>query len=55
MGSNKYPDENGFDAFVSKHGGYTNASTDCERVCVIQILQYSILSSLDCVQVQYSS
>ena len=42
MGSSKYPDENGFDAFVSKHGGYTNASTDCERVCVIQILQYSL-------------
>ena len=32
MGSSKYTEENGFDAFVSKHGGYSNACTDCERV-----------------------
>ncbi|KAM4641458.1 nardilysin [Discoglossus pictus] len=31
MGSEKYPDENGFDAFLKKHGGTDNASTDCER------------------------
>uniref|UniRef100_A0A7M4E8X1 Nardilysin-like n=1 Tax=Crocodylus porosus TaxID=8502 RepID=A0A7M4E8X1_CROPO len=31
MGSLKYPDENGFDAFVREHGGSDNASTDCER------------------------
>ncbi|XP_006879735.1 PREDICTED: nardilysin isoform X2 [Elephantulus edwardii] len=31
MGSMKYPDENGFDAFLKKHGGSDNASTDCER------------------------
>ncbi|XP_071983674.1 nardilysin [Engystomops pustulosus] len=31
MGSDKYPDENGFDAFLKKHGGSDNASTDCER------------------------
>lgn len=31
MGSAKYPDENGFDAFLKKHGGSDNASTDCER------------------------
>ncbi|XP_033919880.1 nardilysin [Melopsittacus undulatus] len=31
MGSLKYPDENGFDAFLKKHGGSGNASTDCER------------------------
>ncbi|XP_061488942.1 nardilysin [Rhineura floridana] len=31
MGSSKYPDENGFDAFLKKHGGSDNASTDCER------------------------
>lgn len=30
MGSEKYPDENDFDAFVSKHGGSTNACTDME-------------------------
>uniref|UniRef100_A0A2K6T8U3 Nardilysin convertase n=1 Tax=Saimiri boliviensis boliviensis TaxID=39432 RepID=A0A2K6T8U3_SAIBB len=31
MGCLKYPDENGFDAFLRKHGGSDNASTDCER------------------------
>ncbi|KAL2089661.1 hypothetical protein ACEWY4_014349 [Coilia grayii] len=31
MGSEKYPTENGFDAFLKKHGGSDNASTDCER------------------------
>ncbi|KAM8888335.1 nardilysin b [Synchiropus picturatus] len=31
MGSEKYPVENGFDAFLKKHSGYDNASTDCER------------------------
>ncbi|XP_030311603.1 nardilysin [Calypte anna] len=31
MGSLKYPAENGFDAFLKKHGGSDNASTDCER------------------------
>eukprot|EP00095_Tigriopus_kingsejongensis_P008652 maker-scaffold537_size144400-snap-gene-0.25 protein:Tk08652 transcript:maker-scaffold537_size144400-snap-gene-0.25-mRNA-1 annotation:"PREDICTED: nardilysin-like" len=30
MGSEKYPDENSFDAFIQKHGGYDNAHTDCE-------------------------
>lgn len=30
MGSEKYPAENGFDAFLRKHGGSDNASTDCE-------------------------
>ena len=29
MGSEKYPDENSFDTFIQKHGGYDNASTDC--------------------------
>lgn len=32
MGSEKYPDENAFDAFIKKHGGSDNASTDCEMV-----------------------
>ncbi|XP_074858420.1 nardilysin-like [Carettochelys insculpta] len=31
MGSLKYPDENGFDKFLKKHGGSDNASTDCEQ------------------------
>nr|XP_022314526.1 nardilysin-like [Crassostrea virginica] len=31
MGSKKYPQENKLDDFLSKHGGFTNAWTDCER------------------------
>jgi len=31
MGSSKFPDENGFDKLMSKNGGSSNASTDCER------------------------
>ncbi|OCT82739.1 nardilysin [Xenopus laevis] len=31
MGSEKYPDENGFEVFLKKYGGSTNASTDSER------------------------
>uniref|UniRef100_K1PF88 Nardilysin n=1 Tax=Magallana gigas TaxID=29159 RepID=K1PF88_MAGGI len=31
MGSKKYPQENKLDDFLGKHGGYTNAWTDCER------------------------
>uniref|UniRef100_A0A1Y1M428 Nardilysin n=2 Tax=Photinus pyralis TaxID=7054 RepID=A0A1Y1M428_PHOPY len=30
MGSEKYPEENDFDSFISKHGGFNNASTDYE-------------------------
>ncbi|KAL1021991.1 hypothetical protein UPYG_G00020830 [Umbra pygmaea] len=38
MGSEKYPSENGFDAFLKKHGGSDNASTDCEKT----IFQFDI-------------
>ena len=31
MGSEKYPDENSFDQFIQKHGGFDNAHTDCEN------------------------
>ncbi|KAE8610184.1 hypothetical protein XENTR_v10012041 [Xenopus tropicalis] len=31
MGSEKFPDENGFEVFLKKYGGSTNASTDAER------------------------
>ncbi len=35
MGSERYPEENECEAFLAKHGGYSNASTDCEMVgCV---------------------
>ncbi|RLN98317.1 hypothetical protein BBJ28_00005129 [Nothophytophthora sp. Chile5] len=30
MGSEKYPDENEFEAFLSAHGGYSNGATDNE-------------------------
>lgn len=30
MGSKKFPEENGFESFIAKHGGYDNASTDTE-------------------------
>ncbi|XP_077588207.1 nardilysin-like [Stigmatopora nigra] len=30
LGSEKYPRENDFEAFLKKHGGGSNASTDCE-------------------------
>lgn len=30
MGSAKYPSENAYDAFLSAHGGYSNAMTECE-------------------------
>ena len=31
MGSKKFPSENGFDKFISNHGGFDNAHTDCEH------------------------
>jgi nardilysin len=34
MGSEKYPNENEFDEFVKKHGGYNNAFTEAEYVSV---------------------
>lgn len=30
MGSEKYPDENEFEAFLATHGGYSNGATECE-------------------------
>ena len=44
MGSEKYPDENAFDNFVSKYGGYSNASThdDFTRYHV-SLLDFSVL------------
>ncbi len=30
MGSTKYPSENEYDSFLSSHGGYSNAMTECE-------------------------
>ncbi|XP_033249666.1 nardilysin-like [Drosophila miranda] len=33
MGSEKYPIENEFDAFITKNGGFTNAHTENEETC----------------------
>lgn len=33
MGSVKYPDENDYDAYLSKHGGSSNAFTETEYTC----------------------
>lgn len=33
MGSQKYPEENAFDAFVTKSGGFSNAHTENEETC----------------------
>ncbi|XP_068456695.1 nardilysin-like [Clinocottus analis] len=48
MGSEKYPSENGFDAFLKKHGGSDNASTDCERtVFEFDVQRKSFKEALD--------
>ena len=33
MGSEAFPDENEYDAFLSRHGGGSNAFTECEHTC----------------------
>ncbi|OWF39127.1 nardilysin-like [Mizuhopecten yessoensis] len=33
MGSEKYPKENELDDFLGRHGGFSNAWTDCEKTC----------------------
>ncbi|XP_033737647.1 nardilysin-like isoform X2 [Pecten maximus] len=33
MGSEKYPKENELDDFLGRHGGFSNAWTDCEKSC----------------------
>jgi nardilysin len=33
MGSSKFPDENEYDTFLSKHGGGSNAFTETEFTC----------------------
>ncbi|XP_061551772.1 nardilysin-like isoform X2 [Phycodurus eques] len=48
MGSEKYPSENGFDAFLKKRGGSDNASTDCERtVFQFDVQRKSFKEALD--------
>ncbi|XP_072762300.1 nardilysin [Anoplolepis gracilipes] len=48
MGSEKYPQENDFDAFLSKRGGSTNAETDCEHTTFyFDVQEKHLLQTLD--------
>ncbi|XP_063992103.1 nardilysin-like [Diachasmimorpha longicaudata] len=48
MGSEKYPLENEFDAFVTKRGGTDNASTECEQTTFyFEIHEKHLLGALD--------
>ena len=38
MGSEKYPDENDFDAYVKQFGGNSNAYTECESVSALSVI-----------------
>ena len=37
MGSRKYENVNDFDAYVTEHGGSSNAFTDCEQVTALYV------------------
>lgn len=43
MGSEKYPGENEYDSYLSKHGGNSNAFTELETTCYITEVQQSVL------------
>ncbi|CAM9165979.1 unnamed protein product, partial [Choristocarpus tenellus] len=48
MGSEKYPDENEYDSFISQHGGSTNAYTECEYTLYhFDILPQHLSKALD--------
>ncbi|XP_044259256.1 nardilysin-like [Tribolium madens] len=48
MGSEKFPEENDFDSFISKRGGSDNASTDCEHTTFyFECLEKDLLTALD--------
>ncbi|XP_029044201.2 nardilysin [Osmia bicornis bicornis] len=48
MGSEKYPQENDFDAFIKKRGGSDNACTDCETTTYyFEIQEIHLLAALD--------
>lgn len=48
MGSEKYPRENYFDAFLNKHGGTDNAYTECEKtVYKMEVHQKHLVRALD--------
>ncbi|CAL1678005.1 unnamed protein product [Lasius platythorax] len=48
MGSEKYPQENDFDAFLSKHGGSTDTETDCDlTIFFFDVQEEHLLPTLD--------
>jgi nardilysin len=48
MGSEKFPQENDFDSFISKRGGSDNASTDCEvTTFYFECLEKDLFTALD--------
>ncbi|ESO92600.1 hypothetical protein LOTGIDRAFT_233049 [Lottia gigantea] len=48
MGSEKYPAENELDDYLGKHGGYSNAWTDCERTLFyFEVQKKNFQKSLD--------
>ncbi|XP_016985486.1 nardilysin [Drosophila rhopaloa] len=48
MGSEKYPEENIFDAHIKKCGGFSNANTDCEETLFyFEVAEKHLESSLD--------
>ena len=48
MGSTKYPIENQYDSFLSKHSGSDNAYTECEHtVYYLEVCQEKIFESMD--------
>ncbi|KAI4479428.1 hypothetical protein M0804_011213 [Polistes exclamans] len=48
MGSEKYPEENDFDSYITKRGGSDNAATECEQTTFyFEVQEKYLLSSLD--------
>ncbi len=45
MGSEKFPEESDFDAYLKKYGGSSNAYTDCERVSGFPLQQNVLVPS----------
>jgi len=41
MGSEKYPNDNDFDNYLSQYGGSSNAYTECEQVNLCNLLDVS--------------
>ena len=49
MGSEHFPDENEYDAFLSSHGGSANAYTEMVSTRTTQWTQWADTGSLECI------